>query len=172
MKKVETVQPIVVVQEILIRWYKDERGSAFARERSQLPRCLRLPDQVPKVDTVYLHQAAQPFFRDGTLHANFSVQEFQSLATDIPQSIRLEKAKAGIVVHLHPRQIGQARKAVELSLGQWLQFKWNERIPYESTWGYEERTLNITLIDRENYDAKLFISSEPDKTFSELVKLY
>lgn len=84
----------------------------------------------------------------------------------------MEKEEAELLLNLYPRNMGMARKIVRLTLGQWLQFKWNERIPYESTWGYEERTLNIALIDRESYDTQIFISSEPDKKFSELVKLY
>lgn len=172
MKKVQVIQPIIVVQEVVIRWYKDERGSTFARQRRQLPRHLRLPEESPSSDTVYLYQLAQPFFRDGLLYSNASVKNFQQYPVDFPKSIRIERIESEILIHLHPRQIGQSRKAVVLLLGQWLQFRCNERIPYETTWGYEERTLNIALIDREIYDAQLFISNEPDKTFSELVKLY
>lgn len=171
-RKPEPVQPVIVVQEVIIHWYKDERGSTFARERSQLPRCLRLPEESPSADTVYLYQLAQPFFRDSLLHGNASVKEFQQWPVDFPKSIRIEKMETGLLVHLHPRRTGMARKAVELSLGQWLQFRWNERIPYESTWGYEDRTLNIALIDSKKYDPALFIASDPDHTFSELVRLY
>lgn len=164
--------PLVIVQEVIIQWYKDTRGSEFARERGKLPRTFDLPDHVPQADPVYLYQTCQPYFRDGVLQVQELLEESDALFQDVSRSIRLEENSDELLVYLHPRGTGMARKKIVLSLGQWLQFRWNRRVPYESTWGYEDRTLNVGFLIRADYSRNYFLSKPPDKSFSELVPLY
>jgi hypothetical protein len=135
----------VRLQWLTTRWTKKSRGNPGATRRAALPRSLLFP-LVEGEPERCLHRVNYPESLDFAPSGETLVYEPSD--EDIERDLSLRLLWEGPVLQVLYLGIPvgwsqPVKKVFELRPGQWGQMVDSWRVPYEDTWGYVERVVNV-----------------------------